>query len=229
VESKVMDRYNVNEINNELKGWDGGNYYGQWETDKLIESYFDKGYKGTCIEVGAADGIKGSNTLYFEKLNWDVLCIEPNPKQFDSLAKHRKNVVHCAISDSIGKMDLTVFDIGEKNIMSSLTSLRPDERLVEAHKHIINDSYKVEVEVETLPNILETVNYPRKIDFISIDTEGTELDVLKGFDFNKYNVTLFVVENNYDDKDIMDFMTSRGYVRDQRYKINDFYIRQDNK
>ena len=126
-------------------------------------------------------------------------------------------------------MELTVFDVGERNIMSSLTSLKPDERLVEAHEHIINESYKVEVEVETLPNILEIAGYPTKIDFISVDTEGTELDVLKGFDFDKYDVTLFVVENNYDDKEIGDYMLSKGYVRDQRYKINDFYIRQTNE
>lgn len=221
-----MSEYDVNKINSELKGWDGGKYFGQWETDRIIEGYFDEGHTGICVEVGAANGIKGSNTLYFEQLGWDALCIEPNPKQFDSLAEHRKNVAHYAVSDSVGKMDLTIFDVGEKNIMSSLTSLKPDERLVEAHEHIINNSYKVEVEVETLPNILEIAKYPTKIDFISVDTEGTELDVLKGFDFDRYDVSLFVVENNYDDAEIGEFMATKGYVRDQRYKINDFYVRQ---
>ena len=67
--------------------------------------------------------------------------------------------------------------------------------------------------------------YPT-IDFITIDTEGTEIDVLKGFDFDKYDVTLFVVENNYNDSDIFNFMETKGYVRDQRYKINDFFIRK---
>lgn len=222
-----MSKYDVNKINTELKGWDGGKYFGQWETDRIIEDYFGENYVGVCVEVGAANGIKGSNTLYFEQLGWDALCIEPNPKQFDSLAEHRKNVAHFAVSDSVGKMSLTIFDVGEKNIMSSLTSLKPDKRLVEAHEHIINDSYNVEVEVETLPNILEIAQFPTKIDFISIDTEGTELDVLKGFDFNIYDVTLFVVENNYDDDDIREYMESKGYIRVQRYKINDFYIRKN--
>lgn len=224
-----MGEYDVNKNNAELKGWDGGKYFGQWETDKVIGGYFEEGYTGTCVEVGAANGVKGSNTLYFENTGWDALCIEPNPRQFDSLERHRKDVCHYAVSDAVGLMELTVFDVGERNIMSSLTSLKPDERLVEAHEHIINESYKVEVEVETLPNILEIAGYPTKIDFISVDTEGTELDVLKGFDFDKYDVTLFVVENNYDDKEIGDYMLSKGYVRDQRYKINDFYIRQTNE
>lgn len=227
MQEENKEQYNVNQNNTELKGWDGGKYFGQWETDRIIEEYFTENFNGTCVEVGAANGIKGSNTLFFEQQGWNTLCIEPNPKQFDSLSKHRKNVAHYAVSDSIGKMDLTIFDVGEENIMSSLTSLKPDERLVEAHEHIINDSYKVEVEVETLTNILEIAQFPTKIDFITIDTEGTELDVLKGFDFDRYDVTLFVVENNYDDADIREYIESKGYVRDQRYKINDFYIRKN--
>ena len=65
----------------------------------------------------------------------------------------------------------------------------------------------------------------RNIDFISIDTEGTEIDVLKGFDFDYYDVKLFVVENNYEDQNIEDYMKTKGYKKDQRYKINDFYIK----
>lgn len=218
--------YDVTKNYQDLQGWDGGKYFGQWETDKKIEDFFPNVTNGVCVEVGAANGVKGSNTLYFEQLGWKTLCIEPNPGQFESLEKYRKEVLHYAVSDKSGKMNLTVFDVGEKNIMSSLTSLNPDQRLVDAHSHIINDSYEVEVEVETLPNILELANFPTRINFISIDTEGTELDVLNGFDFDKYDVTLFVIENNYEDSDIDIFMNSKGYTKDTRYKINDFYIKQ---
>lgn len=225
--------YNVNNINKELRGWDGGDYYGQWETDKIIEGYFKTGFTGDCIEVGAANGIKGSNTLYFEERGWNALCIEPNTEHTESLEKHRNLVRYFGCSDESGTFPLTVYRVGENNIMSSLTSLKPDDRLVEAHKDIINEQFVIDVQVETLPWILENVvndtafENKTKIDFISIDTEGTELDVLKGFDFNKYDVTLFIVENNYDDKEIGEFMETKGYIRDQRYKINDFYIKTD--
>lgn len=217
--------YDVNKINEELRGWDGGKYFGQWETDKIIEEYFDKN-NGVCVEVGAANGIKGSNSLYFEKLGWDALCIEPNPNQIKSLKKYRKNIMTYAVSKEIGVMDLTVFEVGEKNIMSSLTSLVPDTRLVESHSHIINNTYKVPVKVETLSKILEIANYPKKIDFISIDTEGTELDVLESMDFEKYDVSLYIIENNYNDSCIEEFMNKKGYKKDKRYKINDFYIKK---
>ena len=98
---------------------------------------------------------------------------------------------------------------------------------------MINEKYELEVKVETLSNIIKNevkqtrFENIRKIDFISIDTEGTELDVLKGLDFSRYNVTLLVVENNYNDKEIEDFMMSKGYRKDRRYKINDFYIKDE--
>lgn len=224
--------YDNKKIFEELKGWDNGKYYGQWETDRIIETYFSENYVGCCVEVGASNGVKGSNTLYFEERGWDVVCIEPNPAHKESLEKYRKFVKFFACSDKKGTFPLQVFKVGERNIMSSLTSLNPDSRLVESHKDIINESYTVEVEVETLTSILENhikdtpLFEKRKIDFISVDTEGTEIEVLKGFDFEKYQVKLFVVENNYEDKNIEEFMLTKGYVKDQRYKINEFYIKK---
>ena len=224
--------YDNLKIHEELKGWDNGDYFGQWETDKIIEKYFPENYSGSCVEVGAANGVKGSNTYYFEKKGWDVLCIEPNKEFSESLEKYRKLVRYYACSDKKGVSNLKIFKVGEKNIMTSVTSLSPDERLVESHKDLINEVFETEVEVFTLSEILQDkvqdtiFEKKRQIDFISIDTEGTELDVLKGFDFNHYDVKLFVVENNYDDREIPDYMKSKGYKKDLRYKINDFYIKK---
>ena len=223
-----------NDINDELRGWNNGDYFGQWETDKIIESYFNIDEPGVCVEVGAANGIKGSNTLYFEQRGWNALCIEPNPEHVDSLLKHRKNNLFFACAEKQGLFPLTVFKVGEKNISSSLTSLKPDERLVDAHCDIINESYTVDVNVETLADILENhaVNtqfgLQRTIDFISIDTEGTELNVLQGFNFKDYDVKLFIIENNYNDPEIEELMRSKGYMKDRRYKINDFYVKRGN-
>tara|TARA_R110000824_G_scaffold119521_1_gene273614 strand:+ start:519 stop:1208 length:690 start_codon:yes stop_codon:yes gene_type:complete len=228
-----MSNYDVNKISEELTGWNNGDYYGQWETDKVIETYFPEGYKGVCIEVGAANGVKGSNTLYFEERGWGVLCIEPNSEHRESLEKYRKLVRYFACGSQTGTFPLTIFRVGKNNITSSLTSLDPDKRLVEDHIDLISEKYELEVKVETLSNIIENevegtlFESIREIDFISIDTEGTELDVLKGLDFSQYSVTLLVVENNYNDKEIEDFMMSKGYRKDRRYKINDFYVKDE--
>lgn len=225
--------YDNSKIHEELKGWDNGNYFGQWETDKIIEGYFPENYIGVSIEVGAANGVKGSNTFFFEKKGWTVLCIEPNKEFSENLEKYRKHILYYACSDKSYKDTLKVFRIGEKDIMTSVTSLNPDSRLIESHKNLINETYETEVEVLTLSDILKTkventpFNHLREIDFISIDTEGTEIDVLKGFDFEHFDVKLFVVENNFEDKHIEDYMLTKGYKKDRRYKINDFYIKFD--
>jgi FkbM family methyltransferase len=227
--------YNVDKNKEEIDSIASSKYYGQWETDKFIEKYFPNQSRGCCIEVGAADGIKGSNTKYFEDLGWDVLCIEPNTGFSKSLEAHRQLVRYYAVGsgEEGSTATLTIFDVGEKSIMSSLSSLKPDKRLVEAHQHIINGSEDMAVPVRTLPYILENTvkgtpfHNRSQIDFISIDTEGTELDVLKGFDFSAYDVKLFVVENNYADADIEKYMSEHGYVLKERWKINDFYTRNE--
>ena len=225
--------YSVDKNKKELDSVEKSPYYGQWQTDKIIESYFDNKATGVCIEVGAANGIRGSNTKYFEDTGWTALCIEPNVAYKESLEASRKLVRFFACGDSNKEGTLHIFDIGEKNIYSSVTSLIPDQRLVDAHTTIINGREEVDVPVRTLNWVLETQvsNTPFEnitdIDFISIDTEGTELDVVKGFDTTLYNVKLFIIENNYEDTEIEDYMNSLGYKKDKRYKINDFYIKED--
>ena len=209
-----MSNYDVNKISEELTGWNNGDYYGQWETDKVIETYFPEGYKGVCIEVGAANGVKGSNTLYFEERGWGVLCIEPNSEHRESLEKYRKLVRYFACGSQTGTFPLTIFRVGKNNITSSLTSLDPDKRLVEDHIDLISEKYELEVKVETLSNIIEN------------EVEGTLFESIREID-SQYSVTLLVVENNYNDKEIEDFMMSKGYRKDRRYKINDFYVKDE--
>jgi len=202
-------------------------YYGQFSTDVLIELYFCNKNTGICVEVGAANGTRGSNTLYFEKLGWRVLCIEPNPEYFKNIEETRKEAIQYACgSANKSNVPFTVFDIGEKNIMSSVSGLEPDQRLVEQHEHIINDMRQINVEVRTLNTILSENNVENNIDFISIDTEGTELDVLKGLDLTWWNIPLLVVENNFNDPEIEDYLKSFGYQKDARWKINDFYLKR---
>lgn len=204
-------------------------YYGQFSTDMLIELYFSNKKDGVCVEVGAANGVRGSNTLFFEKLGWRTLCVEPNPLYIEEIKSCRKEYVQYACGSSNEQsIPFTVFDIGDKNIMSSLSSLCPDSRLLKTHGHVINSSYTIDVSVRTLDKILEDSNFPTDIDFISIDTEGTELDVLKGLDLNRWNISLLVVENNFDDEDIKEYMLQHGYTKDARWKINDFYVKGEN-
>ena len=200
-------------------------YYGQWETDSIIEKYFDSDYIGTCVEVGAADGTKGSNTKYFEELEWNTLCIEANPEYEEDLKNRNRVVMSACGKEEKENVEFNVFVIGKNKIRSSLSGLEVDEKLLESHSHLIHDNYKIKVPVRRLDSILEEVEFTKDIDFISIDTEGTELDVLKGIDLDVWNVKLLVVENNHNDSIIENYLHDYGYIKDRRYKVNDFYMR----
>lgn len=205
------------------------NKYSQHGEEAIIKDYFPIGYIGGCIDIGASDGIGCSNTLLLEELGWYCLCIEPNPNLFEHLKKIRKNSVNYAISDK--NVD-TVFNIAsiEDSYLheDAISSLKIDERLLNQHKdagYNININ-TVPVKTLTLDEcIRKYYKYPT-IDFLSIDTEGTELDVLKGFDINFWKPKLMVIENNFNDPEIEQYLKEFGYEKVHRLVINDFYLIQ---
>lgn len=203
-------------------------YFGQFGADRVIESYFPPGFVGNCIEVGAIDGIFLSNTAHFELLGWNCLCIEPQggAGYFSDLAKNRQRAIQCAIS-AVNADDVefhVVFCNGKP--WSGMSGLLLDERLVEQHRQ---QGYDIHFDTARVPTrrldwcIERYFNHPQ-IDFMSIDVEGSELDVLQSFDLRAYGTRLYVIENNFDDPAVPDFMRERGFVRHQRIEVNDFYI-----
>ena len=120
--------------------------------------------------------------------------------------------------------EFTIFHLVNDNT-SAISSLQPDERLIESHKHLIENVSKCNVKVRSLTSLLDEINFPKNIDFISIDTENTELDVLKGLNLNKYNVKLLVIENNFNEPFLEDYLKSFNYRKINRIAVNDFYLK----
>ena len=190
-------------------------YYGQFypPTDKVIEEYF----------IGKTDGIAASNTKHFEDIGWKCLCIEPNLQLYKQLLQNRRHALPYAISDHDGMEDFYVVSLdGDETAVSSLSL---DMKLIEQEKstHRIAKIRKVKVGVRTLDFCLK--DFSDTLDFVSIDTEGTELDVLKGFSIGKYQPKLIVVENNFETPDIEEYLKLFGYRKDRRHEINDFYVK----
>jgi FkbM family methyltransferase len=202
------------------------NYYGQFGEDMIIERYFPKDYISGCIDIGAADGIYINNTKHFEDLGWYCLCVEPNPRYFKELKLNRLNVVECAISNTEGNLIFTVVNLGN-DIEDAVSALKVDERLLNQFKsnYDINIS-EINVKTITLDSCIEQFYKHDKIDFISIDTEGTELDVLKSFSIEKWNPKLLVIENNFNDPDIEIYLNLFGYKKRLRWSVNDYYTKK---
>jgi len=205
------------------------NKYSQHGEEEIIQRYFPEGFTGSCIDVGASDGVGCSNTKLFEENGWYCLCVEPNPTLFEFLKSNRKNCINYAISDVNKEMIFNIASIEDSYLHEdAISSLKIDERLLKQH---IDAGYKITinpilVNVITLNQCIEQFYESDKIDFISIDTEGTELDVLLGFDINRWKPRLLVIENNFNDPEIEEYLKIFGYKKDKRLAVNDFYIKE---
>lgn len=199
--------------------------YAQHGEDKYIRNFFPTGYKGVCIDVGAVDGILMSNTLHFEENGWFCICCEANPDMYKDLKMNRMEAVHGAIgSQDLLEVEFSIVNLtaqgGNETAISSVTI---DDRLLRDHEFLKPSIRKINVPMYTLDTVLLKYPHLTKIDFLSIDTEGTELEVLKGFDIKRWMPRLLVIENNYNDPEIEEYLKPFGYFKTSRIAVNDFY------
>ena len=166
-------------------------YFGLNNLDEKILQYlnYDNGY---YVELGANDGISQSNTLYFElNRNWTGTLIEPVKSKFNQCKKIRgKN--NCFFNAACVSSDYK--DESIELIYSNLRTITNDNKnQIKVDNHLNSDDLnfyqnheKFLVTARTLTSILEEAKAPKKIDFLSIDTEGYEVEILKGLNFNYF-------------------------------------------
>lgn len=199
-------------------------YYGQFGTDAVAEKYLEGIEKGGAIEVGAAHGIAASNTLHFEQQGWTVLCIEANPHYRRVLPANRPHAMLVAV----GAKDEEAVDFNVVTLtngdQSAISGLQLDQKLMASHKDIIQSVGTITVQVKTLDRCIREFGEFKTIDFVSIDTEGTELDVLKGFDVGRWMPRLIVIENNHSSTKHERYLKSFGYKFAERVEVNDFFV-----
>lgn len=175
-------------------GWNDF-YFSQSGQDKIIKEIFFRNKKnGYFIEIGAFDGITGSNCFYFEKyLNWDGIAVEPNRIQFNKLQKNRKcKCFNNPISDKIENVEFVEVLEGYVQ-MSGINSANYKKTLEVINSNIKNKIQKYSVKTLTLSDIAQT---NKNIDYLSIDIEGQELQVLNSIEFSDYEIKVLSLENN---------------------------------
>lgn len=204
--------------------------YGQFYEDGFIQSLFDE--TGYAIEVGGGEGVNGSPTWGLEERGWKVLTIEPNPELYKRLKEKRKWVQNWAIGvENEDSKPFEVYTLQGGN-QTAISGLQPQQKLIDNHLSLIERSKTIHVDVRTLDVAvyewgLSMGESIPKIDFVSIDTEGTEMDVVSGFDWNKWKPKLVEIENNFEDEYYAIKMWNYGYVLWNRIGVNDFYLHQD--
>ena len=207
------------------------NSYGQFNEDSFILNEFTQSF-GYAIEVGGADGINGSPTKCLEDKGWKTLLVEANRELFNQAKSRRPYVFHCAAGDVCEDgVEMTIYTLNGGN-QTACSGLEPNQKLVEQHQHLIAETKKELVNKRSL-NVLiyeweklmgESIP---NIDFVSIDTEGTELDVMRGLNIKRYQPKIIALENNFEDHNYRRTMYNWGYLLYERIGVNDYYIYMD--
>jgi len=202
-------------------------YQSQHGQDKFIhENFFPEKKEGTFVEIGAYDGTTFSNTYFFEKeLKWKGLCIEPNPQAFNRLKNARNAIcVQGCISEKPGTVKFIQLS-GYCEMLSGIQNKYDPEHVKRIDSELASHGgAKTEIEVAALTlNSLVLEHGIGRIDYLSIDTEGGEWDILNSIDFNALDIDVISVENNYGDQKIKQFLLSKGYAFIQKLDCDEIY------
>lgn len=193
--------------------------YSQLNQDLWVLQKLNFKKDGFFLEAGACDGIYLSNTYLLEKeFNWKGICCEPNSQYYDKLKNNRNchtdnRVLYDRDDGEIefyphGELGGTFQDFKvETNRLYERTSVSP-----------------FIAKTVSLNTLLKHYNAPKNIDYISLDTEGSELKILNSLDFSEYDVKIFSIEHNTSQrndggeylKSIIYFLQNFGY----KYEIN---------
>lgn len=206
-------------------------YFAQYGQDKFLDKvFFSKIKNGIFIDIGAYDGIRFSNSYFFEKYkNWKGVCVEPNPKVFQKLSKNRNcTLINACIHDVPGSVIFRVVQ-GYGEMLSGIQFTYDDRHKARIEKTIkqFGGAYEeIEVPSITILEILDKEKF-NQIDFLSIDTEGNEINILRSFPFSRMKPKVIVVENNFQESEIQNLLKDQGYVKCMNLESDDIYCHSD--
>lgn len=155
---------------------------------------------GKFLEFGATNGLNLSNTILLEsKFNWQGLLVEPSPQWIDELKKNRpqsKILNKCIYSKSGQNIDFYVSQVGD---LSTIEEFRnSDQNSMSGNCQIRNQKgYSVKVSTISLNEVFKKYFNGESIDYMSVDTEGSEFLILSKFNFKKYGPKIVTVEHNF--------------------------------
>lgn len=189
----------------------------------LERSAYKRG--GYFVEFGATDGVLLSNTYLLEtQMGWQGICAEPNPKYFGRLQRNRR----CRVSDAcIGARtgEVVEFVLAEE-FGGMAADMDRDMHSQRRQAYWSDSANRTRFTTESLHDLLTRLGAPRDIDYLSIDTEGSELSILSTFPFDRWNVRLITVEHNFssDREPIRALLERHGYRRTEA-QWDDWYER----
>jgi FkbM family methyltransferase len=197
----------------------------------VYEQFFAGTTDGVLVDVGAAGPELLSVSALYRELGWRVIAIEPNPVFCQAWRDAGLNVLECACADR--DQDDVPFQVVDSHgtiyqgvpvSFESLSSLEIKDSYRAVHDE--PDLRSIRVDVRRLDTLLaENAPDVERLDLVSVDVEGWELEVLDGLSFERYRPTVVIVENLFTEAGYRDAMAARGYPLWTHVWPNDVYVR----
>jgi len=182
----------------------------------VLGEVFDEKRNGFFLDIGAYDGVNLSNTYVLEKrYGWKGICIEADPDSFEQLKRNRTaTCVNLCLDDKDGFVKFA-----KRGVLSGIVSETTDN-------NSSDPCDIVTINTVTLGHVLDDMNAPTEIDYLSIDIEGAEERVLKDFSFTKYKIKCITIERPTDL--LMDILSRNGFVLIKEIPgLDCFYLHKD--
>ena len=219
LDQNVFDEENKKLLSKFIKSFEGKeNIQSQLFQDVCASFIIGNKFEKTFLEFGATDGFELSNTHMLEnELSWKGALSEPSPQWHKSLKENRKNskiIIKCIWKNSGEKLD---FFMSETGIYSTLNDfIDYDIKTMSGNNDLRKKNGKlITVDTISLNDVVKEYFNNNCPSYISIDTEGSEYEILKTFNLNDYRPKLFTIEHNYTENEskIDDFLITHNYVR----------------
>jgi FkbM family methyltransferase len=190
----------------------------QHQEEKLVREFFGA-QTGFFVEVGANHPTEGSQTWHLEQRGWTGILVEPQPALAAALAEQRRYsqvfAVACTSPESAGRSVPLHVD-GARSALDA-ARMAPGSQVSDI----------IAVPTRTLDAILQEANAPIPLDFLSIDVEGHEIEVFRGFDFARWRPNLILVEDHVHNLDTHRYLKANGYRLVRRLGFNGWYVPED--
>jgi FkbM family methyltransferase len=211
----------------EVKNYSGKSY-SQLSQDILALVLSNYKQNGFFVEFGACDGLHLSNTLILEnEYSWSGILSEPAKKYHNDLLKNRNCSIDFRAVYSTSKKILNFKETDQSDLSGIEEYFQIDNHLA---KRQIGNNY--DVETISLNDLLLEHSAPSVIDYMSIDTEGSEFEILKNFNFDRYKIKFISIEHNFVEQsrnDIQNLLEKNNYQRilTKWSQFDDWYVYKD--
>jgi FkbM family methyltransferase len=187
----------------------------QQEEEALVRAFFGGATNGFFVEVGANHPILRSQTYHLEQVGWTGVLIEPQPDLAAFLVTQRSAKVFSVACTSPDVAGGTL----PFHVAGPLSSLNAD-RMAPGAKA----DYVIMVPTRTLDDVLEEADAPRGFDLLSIDVEGHEIELMRGFDFEHWKPRLIMLEDHVENLKKHRVLEQSGYRLIRRVGNNGWYV-----